>query len=147
MKTDYLIEKYLKGFNFKHPMTGEIYIEIFEDPSTKEMREVMEYDSVRFFADKRIKKVFAWTPRLIHTQALRKIPKIKSFKTPFESDSFIAGVAKFQSGSFVMVEGADLLGLVNNQNLFKRGVNWDIDGWKWADRYIKITPYLEYISK
>lgn len=142
---NYLNEKYLKGFKFKHPMTGEIYIEIFVAPTKKELKEVSQYDSVRFFADNRIKTVFAWTPKLIHTQALRYLKsKIKPFRTPQEGDELIAGIAEIRGGNWVMTNGADLLGLVNNNNLFNNKLI-NIDNWKWADKYIMITPFLNKI--
>ena len=141
-----LIEKYLKGFKFKHPMTGEIYIEIFENPSKKELREIMDYDTIRFFADNRIKTVFAWMPKLIHTQALKYLKsKIRPFKTPKEGDELLAGIAELQGGNFVMTDGADLLGLVNNNNLFNNKLI-NIDSWKWADKYITVTPFLKRIK-
>ncbi len=144
----HLNEKYLKGFKFKHPMTGEIYVEIFENPSKKELKEITDaggYDTVRFFADNRIKKVFAWNPRLIHTQTLRHITKIKPFKSPQEADNFIAGIAEQKGQNWVMTSGADLLGLVNNNNLFSNKLI-NVDDWKWADKYISVTPFLKRVS-
>ena len=144
---NYLTEKYLKGFNFRHAMTGEMYIEIFENPSKKELRELTHQYGVRFFADKRIKKVYAWDPRLIHTQALRYLKhKIKPFKTPAEGDNLIAGIAEERGGEYHMTQGADVLGLVNSNNLFGN-ILIDIDSWSWVDKYIKITPFLKRISK
>ena len=126
----YLKEKYYKGFKFSHPMIGkDVYIEIFENPSSKELREIQEYNEVWFIAVHKNKKVYAWTPRLIHDEAIKYIKNV-SYK-----DDIVAGSAERKGAGFVMMNLSDL----------ETSITWtsNPEHWKWADKYINLTNYLK----
>jgi hypothetical protein len=143
-----LTEEYLLG-----EKTERGYLEIFVNPTRKELNSILDrykhdpgYDEyIRFCAVSSKQKVYVWHGEMaIHSEIMERL-SIKGdgiFKNPYRKKGVLNGVA-YKSGSEFVMEDSDMLD----------GAKYDGDkpylqniltaDWKWVDRYIKVTPWIE----
>ena len=129
----YINEEY--SFGFKH--VGK-YIEVFSNPSQKEIKEIGK--SLRFFADNKSRKIYAFNGyNLIHGQAWEYFPE-KVKKGRGFIDTSLLPIAKESKYVFI-----DTLYVGDEENRHVKGV-LDQD-WKWVDKYVKVSPILNRLRK
>jgi hypothetical protein len=91
--------------------------------------------NVRFLADLKDKKVYAWSPNITHYQAWREVINkqfLPNLAKGLTAGRYITGVANMQGGKWKMV----------NSDIGVGQLIAAPEKWKWADKYIEITPYL-----
>jgi hypothetical protein len=134
----YLKEKYKDGFMFKFLGKDRgIWVEIFENPSNKELTDATKdiglrfvSNQVRFVALMQRKKVLAWNVNITHDTVLREWLKMGSTFKP----ELLQGIAGIVSGKWAMTNSD--LGVTHNLKKFT------VKDWEWANRYINVTDYL-----
>ena len=114
------------------------YIEVFVNPSKKEMLDASSQGeslpadrpgkNVRFMADLKKKKVYAWSPNITHDTVIKSMKNL-GYR---EGGGWLLGTATQQGGKFVMTASDSRI-----------GVDSPAENWEWADKYIKITDYLK----
>lgn len=128
---NYLKEKYLKGFNLKS-FGIESYIEIFKNPSKRELTDISrELAGCRFFAVQKTKTVYAWVPRMIHHDAFKFIPNISKSD---DQSQILGGIAQKKGGEFYMTD-------YSSESILKMGSYRRAD-WEWVNKYINVTRYI-----
>lgn len=128
----YLREKFAEGFNH---WSG--YVEIFVNPSRKEMNEALKQGStgktVRFIADGKTKKLYVWSIDVLHALAWKEL----GFTTGggYAMGNNLAGIAErhVPGPRWIMTEATSL-------------VNKKKYDWSWA-KQIEITDYVNKWSR
>jgi len=124
----YIKEEFFLGFKY-----GGEYIEVFVNPSKKELKRIPE---IRFIADNKKKKVYAWDSEFaIHTDVWDKIGDSRDI---YDSDTLLSGLAKKVGGKWKMTES----------DTYEFGGNLINGGdFKWCDKYIEVSKKLKEWAK
>lgn len=116
------------------------YVEIFENPSKREFEDVAGTSSwernkygdkyVRFFIDNKRKKVYIWSPDVIHSDVAQLV-----FGSKYEwvSPTRVAGVSIKEGGRWKMVASD------SPTNIQLKWIKLDLS---WAEKYISTKDYL-----
>ena len=108
-------------------------VEIFENPSRKEMREAMDKFGLRFIADSKNKKVYVWkSSEMLHSHAWTEIKKEtgdtrKLYKTP-----------ELLTGQFKTKAISDSSGFLHQDT---RNEMKSLD-WSWTNRWFDLTEVI-----
>jgi urate oxidase len=116
-------------------------IEVFVNPSQKELRRQATEGWIRFIADNKTKKLYIWGGLIeLHDIVWRRM-KIDSRKAT-NSSSLLSGSAKKKGTRFTMVDSSTL-------RLGKEEVISDIKNtdWSWIERYIDLGEYAKELKK
>jgi len=82
------------------PMAKHNTVEIFVDPTTKEMLEVEKHLSLRFIADYRTKKVYVFSPNSLHWEVAEKLGLASGMEDYFQDTKLLGGVGMLKNGKF-----------------------------------------------
>ena len=103
MKLKQLLESFYKGMKIADYSDKMHYVEIFKNPSPKEMRDAGgEWNSIRFFANIPSKTLFVWTSDLTHEQMGEAEYGMPDMKWPS-----VSGVAVKKGGKWVVADEED----------------------------------------
>jgi hypothetical protein len=117
----------------RFPISKQVSTEVFVNPSRKELRDIG--DSIRFLADTNRKQIFVWTAEIMHRQAEIGLFGYQSYKP-----EILLGVAERRGSDYEMTTSDQIVMHGQDMTLF----SYD---WTWADRYVRLTPYLEKVAK
>lgn len=129
---DQLLEKYLTAFN-KYGHT----LEIFENPSKKEMR---GWETrFRFIADAKRKKIYMWPATgAIHSDAWTHIKKVLNDSRPlYKSSTLVPAVF---DGGYVYIFGAK--GIPHSI-----AQQWDYEDWSFVKKYLPLDKLAMEMDK
>jgi hypothetical protein len=138
----YINEEYLKILKVKH-----IKFEIFVNPSVKEMKEAsVVSQEIRFTADNKDKKVYAWDAlAAIHNDVWKiEIGQGRNF-TKASCDTVLHGQCQFKGGKFIMNYSDEIHYQKGRGRKFS--ISDLIEDFKWVNRYINIETYLNKIMR
>jgi len=127
-----LLEEFLTS---KKTGVNKTYVEIFKNPTKKEMNSVAKYHAMRFIASPR-SILYVFSPQLLHAEASYAIDKEDSkLFGELASKKAIGGVASnMMPQGFWRVNAIHNVGVGNdkqmNEWLKKNG-----DKWKWLSKY------------
>jgi hypothetical protein len=141
-----ILEEYSSSFkNRGH------YVEIFVNPSRKEMSEIGS--DIRFIADDETRKVYIWDAEKafhldIYYYSEERFSKTgKSVKIEEDEplySNLLEGIGIRKSGDYVMIESHALDGFGREGFPGTEAFLEDFLGrnWSWVDRYVRVTPYI-----
>lgn len=125
-----ILEAFAKGFN-KSVMGGrKEYIEIFVNPTHKELMNASGPYGVRFFADPKKKKVYAWNAEYIHLSVMPEIGY------SYKDSNLLLGTANLKNGKWIMTTSDRMAAHPQMSPETLKGI------WGWVDKYILTTPFL-----
>lgn len=134
---EYLKEKYFGSFT---PKFSRKYIEIFTNPSKKELAEAAKNSSdraVRFAADAKKKKIYAWSSDGTHQEILDEI--YGSFDYP---PHVLTGIVKLKGGKWTVTpNGVPMLELYSNVDKLKA------TDWSWVERWFNIDQVYAILDQ
>ena len=128
----FLKEDYEMSFTRTKFKQGQ-YVEIFSNPTSRDFRDASQQRGVRFAADMKKKKVYIWDPYVLHAEVAQ------GALTDYSDRQFgrwIMGTAENKGGKWVMID----------QSGASVGPHLDVnppERWKWVDKYIQVTDYLD----
>lgn len=143
MRLQTLVEEFKTSF--KH-LRGET-IEVFVNPTKKELDSIRDkfskksaskYDKlIRWAANNKTKKVYAWKGIINHDSALRRINVVEHGESSFDSPHWLTGAIlenKFESDK-----------LMSTQIITSRMIK---QSWKWAEKYLPgLNKFLDTFRK
>jgi len=81
-------------------VTKSKMIDVFVNPTTKEMLEAEEGLALRFIADSNTKKVYVFTPEMLHWEIAQKLGLSDGMEDYFNNTKLLGGIGKLSSGKF-----------------------------------------------
>ena len=147
---NYLQEKYVGVSKETHGARKSI--SIFVDPTKMDLKMAVEESrdkKIRFMADDVNKKVFAWSSDIMHHDVWDSLLHAKFGKGRSKAIcldvevSIFQGVAKVSGGNAVMT-GSDVIESYRTIPAVIEKLKID---WSWADKYVKVTPWINKIKK
>ena len=134
---DLLLEKYLNTYEYSIVPGLPIQYDVFENPSSKEIRECMTNGGARFIADNKTKTVYMWDgEQALHRETWFFISKKDKHDTRslYKTEDLLVGV---MTKSDVKFESNFIYALGTWQRIYATD-------WSWANRYVKnLTKFLE----
>ena len=113
-------------------------VEVYVNPSEKEMRTIAQEGWVRFIADSRDKKFYAWGGLSeMHGIAWMRIRKPSDFRWAIDK-TLLAGSARKRDTIFEMTESSTLK--LGSSEIVKAIEKRD---WSWVKKYIDIRKFIE----
>jgi hypothetical protein len=125
------------SFAFKNPQ-WDAYVEVFENPISKDFQQFNKQGELRFIANNRTKKMYVFGSDVaIHDQVMSKM------KFPYIPD-ILLGEASFRGGKWMMID--------SDYTKFKGGANYARSqqkmDWSWAEKYISnINGFLSRVRR
>lgn len=127
---DLLLEKFLTGY--KSPQRIGEGVEVFENPTPSELREVLratDFDAARFIVDSKKKKVYVWNAALmLHLQMWNNLSKELSDSRRLYNNGTLL------SGEYTKKGIYDWYSMSLNDQ--KDLMYFWIEDWKWVDKYL-----------
>lgn len=136
------LQKYLQEEYLTRMKKYNESVEIFVNPSFKEMREASTTSyGICFIADSKTKKVYVWDSEntIYHQEVCREL-NLGSLKIGALSMRLLAGYAD-QNGNKFEMGSVDGDGYVDDA-IVDNGLDKILNNFKWVDKYINITKYL-----
>jgi len=136
-----LFEEFLTGMKTKY---SDEYIEIFVNPSKKEIEisagNSAEGSGFRFVATRK-RKLYVFSPRVIHISALNAMEKKVPGVSGYLSKDNLAGVASRSGSKYQIIA-------IHNQNLSEiyQVIKWAKKNWlkwSWLEKYNIVIPEKE----
>jgi hypothetical protein len=120
--------------------------EVFVNPSKKELREID--DKIRFSADAKTRKVYAWGAyENMHpfVRIALDINCSQKLGAHWCAD-VLEGIAHRRGAEYHMMEtDAPFMDMIDRKDKFKE--TWFTFDWSWVDSYIVVTPWVERIKE
>jgi hypothetical protein len=144
-----ILEAYLTRLPLTHKKGT---FEVFENPTLKELRSADSTGlGIRFTADISTKTVYAWDlDAVIHSTVETELGlKNKGERVSYGWSNLLTGVAERKVGHYVMVHSDFFYSIM----YYERSTDIELalemlnQDWSWANKYIRITPYLEKIKE
>jgi len=134
MSIELVLEKWLTAFK-KYGHTLEIY----ENPSKKELISMGAQGNLRFILDAKRKKTYIWPATgAIHQDAWLHIKKsINDVRPLYKSSTLIPGV---QEGKYIHIYGAAGISRTTSDGYYE-------EDWSFAKRYIDIDYLMQVIDR
>jgi hypothetical protein len=141
----YLTEKWIKSFKDRDSFgrVRDDIVEVFVNPTKREFRDasgnasfdIQKGNYVRFFADMKRKQIFVWNPNAIHNDVWKEIGDGRRFG----DETLLSGVAEMKGGKWVFTD--------SDEGVRRNLMSFDIEEWEWANKWIRVTEYLEDYKK
>jgi len=130
MNIKQLLEEFLMGF--KTSYRPKEYVEVFKNPTSKEMNDSINIGEVRYIASPR-EILYVFKPIVTHFPAAEEINK-KDKKTikEFWDGKALGGIAKKKGKWFVTT---DIHNVGVDGNDIKEWSNKNASKWKWLEKY------------
>ncbi len=124
-----LLEEFKDGFKIK-----DYYVEVFVNPSSKEMNDASKKGCVRFIADPKSKKVYVFSPLALHNDVSKKL---KFGKWQVASKENMWGVA-WKVGRKWILSSSDSFKSLGD----KRATTWE-----WMKKYVDFSTARNKVSQ
>ena len=143
----YLQEKYVGMSKSTYSNNKGMKYSIYANPTSLELKMALEeskYKELRFLADNLNKIVFVWPADLIHCEVWETFIQPKygkgrsSYFDAMTIDDILTGTAKLSGGKAIMTKSDEADVDIDEWYATIDGIDW-----KWADKYVKITPWLK----
>jgi len=117
-------------------------VEVFKNPTQKEFNEVSIGGEIRFLAHHPTKTVYVFNPNVLHPSVAQTMGLSKSQRDYFDSSTVLGGIAKKEGNKWITFEVHNFtFGGINRRKMIVK------KDWKWVNKYIRMTPYLEKMAK
>ncbi len=148
--SDYLNEMRRRlGLNEEYRDTFKIFsrgdlrkksVEIFVNPTAKEMKEVAEDLELRYIADFETKNVYVFNPDTLHQEIAQKL----NLSGYWKNDNLLGGIAKLSEGKFKTIEIHNIDSGFIPSDIKLKIVSKD---WSFVDKYIQTSNHVINVRK
>ena len=147
MKLKKLTEELSDGFNIK-----DDYQEVYKNPSPDEINKVAGTISgdpgFRYFATPK-RQIFVFSPKITHFQAIKRMAAKRRQWLDVDylvAPDIIAGIARKSGSGWVTIASHNIT--YAKTVLAKKNVRELLDrNWKWLDKYVLTTPFLNNLRR
>lgn len=133
MKLKVFLEEFFDSYSIFGAKTKKDTVEVFVNPTKKEIDEVSDKDAARFIANPKTKRIYIFTPDVIHYSVAKRVRS--GTENPLKT---LWGVAHKKNNQWTMLTSDTARA---KKSIIEYLVKFD---WGWSEKYIKgIEEYLK----